>query len=242
MKTLNIIALASIIGLSFSCAGGEKNADNDLKNEEISEKSPDKKPSGLQAGFWVNEKTNKGLPNDIEVNYLQLKNEGDKWSISMPCDMDIFESKLDKTEDSFKAKGFNAKLNGATLELNFDKDFDCTINDKKASYIFVPDCSKKEQLANAVYFSGNYNSDKGEIILSANGGIKGWNNFKSYRFSNVANAPTFVVTDDKNKETAYIIEAKDKNFELYEVLNQEEAFDLEAELKKGKKILSLIRK
>jgi hypothetical protein len=242
MNTMNALLLTAILVLGLSCSGGEENADKTPKKEETTENSTEKKSAELQTGFWVNKKMSKGLPDNIENNYIQLKKEGDNWLISMSCDMETFDAKLEKSDNSFKAKGLTAKLNSEALEINFSNDFECSVIEKKVSYIFVPDCTKKEHLSNVVYFSGNYNSDKGELILSADGGIKGWNKYKSYRFSNVANAPTFVVTDDKNKETAYIIEAKDKNFELYEVLNQEEAFDLEAELKKGKKVISLIRK
>jgi hypothetical protein len=48
--------------------------------------------------------------------------------------------------------------------------------------------------------------------------------------------------DHTESKTAYQLEIRGKNFNLYEVLNQDDALDRDAEIEKGKKVFSVLKK
>jgi len=237
------ILAACLLCLAFTaCNSNEKKEDK--KNEDA--------PS-LKAGIWLSEDQMKAADPTAEFLYLKLDKNGEGFDISIPCDMDRQNGKLTANGDFFESKdipGIKIKPEGGSLNVNFESSslVNCqNIAKKTAKFVYLADCEDPEQIANAVFFSGNFEGSEPsgtpiQIKFNLDGSFEGWQEYARYFISTQASAPLLIFVDHMESKTAYQLEVKGKNFELYEVVNQNDALRKDAEIEKGKKLLTAIRK
>jgi hypothetical protein len=142
------------------------------------------------------------------------------------------------------------KKDGEALKVNFDGSelVNCqNVTAKSAKFVFLEGCEEVEQIANAVFFNGKFEGiDENDIPFylkfDLDGTFDGWQDFAKFYVSNKASAPLLVFVNHTETKTAYQLEVKGKNFDLYEVLNQEDALEQDVEIEKGQKVFSVKRK
>jgi hypothetical protein len=239
----NQILAACLLCLAFTaCNRSEKKGDD---KKEDSEK--------LKAGIWLSEAQMKAADPTADFLYLKLDKNGESFDISIPCDMDRQNGKLTSNDGIFESKdipGIKIKPEDGSLNVNFESSelVNCqNIGKKSAKFIFLEGCEDPEQIANAVFFSGRFegtdeNGIPFPLKFNIDGNFEGWQEFVRFYISKDASTPLLVFVDHTESKTAYQLEVKGKNFDLYEVVNQNEALNRDAEIEKGKKLFSVVKK
>jgi hypothetical protein len=236
------LAICILCAAFVACNNSEK------KEDDKKEDAP-----ALKAGIWLDEAQLKAADPLAAFLYLKLDKNGESFDLSIPCDMDRQNGKLTSKDGIYESKdipGIKIKPEGEALSVNFEGSelVNCQNIDKKsAKFIFLEGCEDEQQIANAVYFSGKFEgTDENEIPFylkfNIDGSFEGWQAYTRFYLSKDASTPLLVFADNTESKTAYQLEVKGKNFDLYEVVNQNEALNKDTEIEKGKKLFSVIRK
>jgi hypothetical protein len=236
------LAICILCAAFVACNNSEKKEDD--KKEDA---------TALKAGIWLDEAQLKAADPLAAFLYLKLDKKGESFDLSIPCDMDRQNGKLTKNGDVYESKdipGIKIKAESDALSVNFEGSelVNCqNVTKKSAKFVFLEGCEEAAQIANAIFFSGKFEgTDENKIPFplkfNIDGSFEGWQDFVKFYISNNASAPLLVFVDHTESKTAYQLEIKDKNFNLYEVLNQEDALNRDAEIEKGKKVFSVLRK
>jgi hypothetical protein len=237
-----ILAICILCAFICSCNNSDKKGD---------EKKEDS--ATLKAGVWLSEDQLKAADPTADFLFLKISKNGENFDLSIPCDMDMYNGKLSSSGDAFESKdipGMKIKKDGEALKVNFDGSelVNCqNVTAKSAKFVFLEGCEEVEQIANAVFFNGKFEGiDENDIPFylkfDLDGTFDGWQDFAKFYVSNKASAPLLVFVNHTETKTAYQLEVKGKNFDLYEVLNQEDALEQDVEIEKGQKVFSVKRK
>jgi len=237
-----IISLCILFALLSACNNGDKK-ENDKKDDK----------TALKAGIWLSEEQMTAADPTADFLFIKLDKNGESFDITIPCDMDRQNGKLSAKDGIYESKeipGVKIKPEAELLNVNFEGSelVNCqNISKKSAKFVFLDGCEDEKQIANAIFFSGRFegtdeNGTPFPLKFSIDGSFEGWHEFVRFFISKEASAPLLVFVDHTESKTAYLLEVKGKNFDLYEVVNQNEALNRDAEIEKGKLMFSVKRK